>query len=317
MNVNRRRDERVLKRYENNPILKPIKDNPWESTNVFNCAATYEDGKIQLVYRAQGEDGISRLGYASTYDGFHIEERSAEPFLSPSGDLFELYGCEDPRITRIGERYYICYTAYGKRKRWRRTAKTRIAQPALTSISVSDFLNRRCMWGKRIYPLPQIDSKNCVLFPEKFDNHYVMYHRILPHIWVGYSTELEDWSKSYHRIVAQPTEEWEKMKIGAGAPPIRTDKGWLLAYHGVDENFTYRLGLAIVDLNDPESMRRLKKPILEPVEEYERVGFVPNVVFSCGAVVMDGKLFMYYGAADRVIGVATAELSDLLSLFDR
>ena len=107
-----------------------------------------------------------------------------------------------------------------------------------------------------------------------------------------------------------PSEEWEKVKIGSGAPPIETEKGWLFIYHGVDERFTYRLGLALVDKKDPTKISKLQKPILEPTEEYEG-----KIVFSCGAVVLGEKILVYYGANDRVICVAEAELSELLSLF--
>jgi predicted GH43/DUF377 family glycosyl hydrolase len=156
-----------------------------------------------------------------------------------------------------------------------------------------------------------VDSKNCVLFPKKFQGRYVIYHRIPPHIWVSYSESLEDWSKSYHKIVATSQEKWETKKIGSGAPPIETKKGWLFVYHGVDESFTYRLGLALIDRNNPEKLRRTRRPIFEPREDYEK-----NIVFCCGAVLLDGKMFVYYGADDRAVAVATADVSELLSLFE-
>jgi predicted GH43/DUF377 family glycosyl hydrolase len=301
----------MLERYGENPILKPIKEHPWESKRVFNSAAVYEKGKVHIVYRAQGEDDVSRLGYARSSDGYHIDEQLGTPIFSPLEGR-EKFGCEDPRITKLGNKYYMCYTAYGKTRRWcKADSKTRLAQIGITHIPVSDFLNHRWSWGRRIYPLPQVDSKNCILFPRKFRGKYVIYHRIPPHIWIAYSNSLGDWSKSYHRIVIQPRESWECTKIGTGAPPVETEKGWLLVYHGVDENFTYRLGLALIDRNNPERVMRSKKPILEPREGYEQ-----NIVFSCGAVLLDGKIFVYYGAADKVIGVATADASEIFSLFE-
>ncbi|MFH1327884.1 MAG: glycosidase [Candidatus Bathyarchaeota archaeon] len=301
----------MFKRYEKNPVLKPLKDHAWESKRVFNCAAVYEKGKVHIVYRAQGEDGISRLGYASSFDGYRIDERLDLPIFSPATH-FETFGCEDPRVTKIENDYYMCYTAYSKFRRWSRVnSKMRLAQAGLTSISVNNFFGQEWSWKKRVYPFPLTDSKNMVLFPRKFNGKYVVYHRIPPHIWIAYSDNLEDWSQSHHKIVMQPRETWENVKIGAGAPPIKTEKGWLFVYHGIDEHFTYRLGLALIDPDDPETVRRSRKPIFEPKEKYEQ-----NIVFSCGAVVMDGKLFIYYGAADRVIGVATADVSELLSLFE-
>jgi len=300
----------MLKRYKGNPILKPRRENCWESERVFNCAAVYENGMVHIVYRAQGEDGISRLGYASSSDGYRIDERLDSPILSPS-DGFEEFGCEDPRMTRIGDNYVVCYTAYGKTRRYTACGKERLAQIGMTTISVNDFLNHRWNWGRRIYPFPKVDSKNCVVFPEKFRERYAIYHRIPPHIWVAYSRSLEDWSKSQHRIVMQPHERWEYTKIGAGAPPLKTEKGWLFVYHGVDDSYTYRLGIALIDLNNPEELLRRKKPILEPREAYEQ-----NIVFACGAVMLDRKIFVYYGSDDKVIGVATCDESQLLSLFE-
>jgi len=301
----------MLQRYERNPILKPLHDHLWESKRVFNCAAVYEKGKVHLVYRAQGEDEVSRLGYACSSDGYHIDERFDSPIFSPAHH-FESFGCEDPRITRITDDYHMCYTAYGKTRRWDRTEKIRLAQIAITSIHVNDFLGHRWNWRKRVYPLPLVDSKNCVLFSRKFGGKYAIYHRIPPHIWVGYSDRLEDWSNSYHRIVMQPQETWEGTKIGAAAPPIETDRGWLLLYHAVDLSFTYRLGVGLIDLENPEKVTRAATPILEPRENHER-----NIVFSCGAVVLDGKLFVYYGADDRTICVATCSIPEVLSAVER
>lgn len=299
----------MLKKYGKNPILEPRKDRLWESERVFNCAAVYEKGKVHIIYRAQGEDGISRFGYALSSDGFSIEERWDTPIFTPLTSL-EALGCEDPRITKIDDSYYMSYTAYGKRE-WSKSIKQRLAQVAITSISVKDFLNHQWNWKRRICPFPQVDSKNCVLFPKKFNGKYVVYHRIPPHIWLASSDNIEDWSTSYHRIVMAPKESWEKVKIGPASPPIETEKGWLLLYHGVDEKFTYRLGLALVDSEDPTRISKLKTPILEPTEGYEG-----KIVFSCGALVIDEKFLVYYGASDRVICVAEAQLSELLSFFN-
>ncbi|RLI30107.1 MAG: glycosidase [Candidatus Hecatellales archaeon] len=312
-----RRPLEVFKRFSGNPILKPLRGSPWESRRVFNCAAFYERGRIHRVYWAQGEDNISRLGYASTSDGFHIEERLKHPIFQPSSSRFEMYGCEDPRLTKLNGKLYMTYTAYGRTLRWRKTSKLRLAQIGLTWISLKDFLEKRWRWGPRIYPLPYVDDKNCVLFPEKFDGKYVMYHRIPPHIWISYSASLEDWSKSFHRIVMQPQEEWEWVKIGSGAPPIKLGEGWLLIYHGVDRYFNYRLGLALISKDDPENIVKLRVPVLEPKEPYEKTRNGQGIVFTCGAVPLDGEIIVYYGGADRVVGAAKADISELLSLFEK
>lgn len=291
----------MLEKFEGNPILGPIPEHSWESKCVFNCASFYDEGQVHIVYRAMGDDNISRLGYAMSKDGFHIDERLPQPIFSPANEL-EAKGCEDPRITKIGEEYFMFYTAYGEKA-------TQIGQ---VSIKVDDFLNRRWDWGKRVYPFPGVNNKDVVIFPEKINDRWVVYHRISPHIWVSYSRDLFHWRDS--NIVMMPRgNSWEKLKIGGGAPPVKTPRGWLFIYHGVDETKVYRLGFALVALDDPEEIiYRSKEPILEPTEEFERVGDVPNVVFTCGAFVKGGRLFVHYGGADTVICVATQRLDEIL-----
>jgi predicted GH43/DUF377 family glycosyl hydrolase len=301
----------MLKRYAGNPILKPIKEHGWESLMVYNCAVIELGGKVHIVYRAQGiKGGISRFGYASTKDGFKIDERLAQPIFCPGreNDL-ESFGCEDPRLTRIGDRIYMCYTAYGIVPGMKN--KISSIQIGLSSISQEDFLNHRWHWSEPIYPFFRVDNKNSFLFPEKIKGRWVMYHRIPPHIWVAYSDDLKNWTDC--KIVMSPQEDWEYFKLGAGAPALKTEEGWLFIYHAVDRAMTYRLGLALIDLEDPEKIiKRSKVPLLEPKEKYEKEGVVPNVTFSCGAVIRDKTLFLYYGGADTVICVATAKVSDLL-----
>lgn len=302
---------KIFNRYAGNPILKPIKEHPWEALMVYNCGAIYEAGKVHLVYRAQGEKGgVSKFGYAVSRDGFHIDERTTEPIFEPDpGNEFEICGVEDTRLTKLGDRIYMCYSAIGELERM--TSYRRIIQVGMTSIGVSDFLNQRWHWGKRIYPLPRVDNKNACLLPEKIGGRYVMFHRIPPHIWVSYSDNLEEWYDL--KIVMAPKEDWEYFKVGLGATPIKTNKGWLFIYHAVDNKLIYRLGFAILDIKDPSKVIwRSKEPVLEPEEKYELEGVVPNVVYTCGAVLIGDTVFLYYGGADTVICVATASLSELL-----
>ena len=187
-------------------------------------------------------------------------------------------------------------------------------QIGMVSISVDDFLNKKWNWSKRWYPIPSVPDKNCVIFPEKIKDKYVMYHRVHPHIWVAYSDDLIKWDN--HNIIMSPEQEWEYFKVGPGAPPVKTEKGCLIIYHAVDDKHHYRVGLAFADLEDPSKIIwRMKTPLLEPEEPYEKNGVVPNVVFSSGAVVIKDKLFVYYGGADTVLCVATANLKDVLSLY--
>jgi predicted GH43/DUF377 family glycosyl hydrolase len=157
-----------------------------------------------------------------------------------------------------------------------------------------------------------MENKDAVIFPEKVSGKYVMFHRTMPDIWIGYSDNLKEWYG--HKIVMRPREGlWDCKKIGAGPPPIKTEKGWLLFYHGVDEKRVYRLGVALFDLNDPSRLiARQEGPILEPEEPWELEGDVPTVVYNCGAIEKNGMYYVYYGGADTVIGVATVSKEEAL-----
>lgn len=303
----------VLKRYKGNPILAPRPENPWESIMVYNAAVVEAGGKVHILYRAQGSKlGVSRIGYASTSDGLHIDERLDHPVFGPdpASDL-ECYGIEDPRLTLIGDRIYMNYSAYGMNMGMVFPLKR--VQIGMTSISVEDFLEKRWNWGERIYPFYMVDNKNSFFLPEKVDGKFVLIHRIPPHMWIAYSEDLKAWTGQ--KIIMSPEFGWEYFKIGGGAPPLRTDKGWILIYHGVDREMRYRLGLALLDLEDPgRVIARYEKPFLEPETEYERTGVVPNVTFTCGAVIRDDALYLYYGGADTVMCVATARVRDVLGL---
>jgi len=311
-----------LKRYSGNPILKPVKNHSWERY-VFNCAALLLDNKIHLVYRALGKDKVSRLGYASSKDGFKIEERLKKPIYLPKIKAESKIvkskntGVEDPRLTQIGNRIYLTYAA----------SDGRTSQVALASIKIRDFLEKKWNWKRHGVLFPGRANKNAVLFPEKIKGRYVLYHRIEPNVWVSYSSDLKKWSAP--KVVMRPRKKmWDSVKIGAGAPPIKLKNKWLFIYHGVGrepasaplsralagrkEKYIYRLGYALIDAKNPEKILfRSKEPILEPVKDYEKRGQVPNVVFSCGAVIKGKKLLVYYGGADTVIGVASTDLDKL------
>jgi predicted GH43/DUF377 family glycosyl hydrolase len=270
---------------------------------VFNAAALYADGRVHIVYRAIGNDGVSRLGYASSSDGYHIDERLSSPIFEPAR-LAEKFGCEDPRITPLDGRYMMCYTAYGSRV-------LGTHQVAITSIEVENFLEKKWIWGKRWLPFSGIRNKDAAFFPRKINGKYVLLHRINPDICVAYSDDLEQWCRM--RTIVRPRySKWDSWKVGIAGPPISIDEGWLLIYHGVNFEKMYSLGVVILDKKNPERViYRSKRPILQPVEEYERYGTVPNVVFSCGAVMIDDQLLIYYGGADTVLCVATYDLDEL------
>ncbi|MCD6274829.1 MAG: glycosidase [Candidatus Aenigmarchaeota archaeon] len=299
-----------LKRFKGNPILKPIKNHDWEKY-VYNPGAIFLEDKVHIIYRAMGKDRISRFGYASSKDGFHIDERLDEPIYVPSGEFeepvvkFRNSGVEDPRVVKIGKKIYMTYAA----------VNGRVSYIALASIDVKDFLNKKWKWKKHGILFPDCDGRNAVLFPKKIKNRFVLYPRFKPDIFVSYSKDLKNWTKP-KRVMKPRKGRWDDLKIGAGTPPILTEKGWLLIYHGVQatrKGNIYRVGLALTDLENPEKILfRSEKPILEPIKKYERIGQVNNVVFPCGAVVLEEKLYVYYGGADSVVCVATADISKLL-----
>lgn len=289
-----------MARFKNNPILVPRLENSWESRHIFNSSMIELGNEIHYVYRAMGDDMVSRLGYASSPDGYIIKERLNYPIFSPSNSL-EKRGCEDPRITVIDNKCIMTYTAYSD-----------ISQIAITSISVDDFLEKKWNWGPRVYPFLATINKNAVIFPEKISEQYVMLHRIDPNIYIAYSRDLKAWYDS--KIIIKPRlDMWDSLKIGAAGPPIAIDEGWLQIYHGVDTKFTYRLGAVILDRENPEKqLYRTRDPFLEPQEEYECHGWIPNVVFSCGAIIKNNKLLVSYGCADTVVGISTFQLDEII-----
>jgi len=288
-----------LKRYSGNPILEPIKKNSWECGAVFNCAAVYDGEKTHLLYRAIGEYDIyiSSLGHAVSDDGLNFQ-RHDQPVFEPKEE-YERFGCEDPRITPIDGKYYITYTALSN-KAWSGSGN-RVALA-----TTKDFRS----FERHGIILPDMENKDAVIFPEKVKGKYIMYHRIMPDIWIAYSDDLIEWTG--HKKVMEPRERlWDCKKIGAGAPPVKTEKGWLLFYHGVDDERFYRLGIALFDLEDPSKLiARQEEPILGPEEKWELEGDVSKVVFNCGVAEIDDTYYVYYGGADTVIGVATVSKTD-------
>ncbi len=291
----------LFRRASEGPILAPREEVPWERKAVFNPGAVMYRGRIYMLYRAVGEYEryISRLGLAVSDDGVHFE-RFPEPVFSPEGP-YERFGCEDPRITPLEGRLYITYTALSARAFSERGNHVALA-------STTDFRN----FERHGVILPEFEDKDAVILPEKVGGKYVMFHRVVPDIWIAYSDDLIHWYG--HRKVMRPRPKlWDSVKIGAGPPPVRTEEGWLLFYHGVDKARIYRMGVALFDLEDPS--RLISRPlehVLEPREEWEREGDIPRVVFACGLVEREGKLLLYYGAADKVIGLAVAPAKEVM-----
>jgi beta-1,2-mannobiose phosphorylase / 1,2-beta-oligomannan phosphorylase len=303
----------ALKRYSKNPILLPNKDTWWESEAVFNPAILYDGKEVHMLYRAIGEYEryISRFGYACSTDGFNFERKNGIAFQPTK--RYEKYGIEDPRLMTINNQVYLSYVVLSD------YVANGQASSSTALATTNDFHNH-----SRLGIITSIgsDNKDVVLFPEKINQKYLALHRPhrwvgpkfgadKPSIWVAEGDTLPNFEK--HALLMKPEQPWEESKIGSGPPPIKTRDGWLLIYHGVDKRSVYRAGAAILDLDDPfKVIARTKKPILQPEKPYERIGDVNNVVFPTGACIIDGRLHVYYGAADKVCSLAVVELGAFL-----
>lgn len=320
----------ILNKIRNNPIIGPIIENLWESKATFNPAAIYEEGKVHIIYRAVGEDDVSVLGYATSFDGVNIDERLSKPIYVPT-QPFESSGpyrsskpagryesgggcyggCEDPRITKIDDKIYMTYVAYDG---WNPP------RVALTSIKFDDFINHRWEWEKPVLiSKPGVVDKNACLLPEKIGGKYVIFHRIFPDILVDFVDDLNFDGNTFlegQYKISPRKNYWDSRKVGAGAPPIKTKDGWLLIYQAVGDSDAsrYKVGAMILDINDPTRVvARSNEPILGPDQWYENEGFKAGVAYPCGAVAKGNQLIVYYGGADTVVCAATARLDVFVS----
>lgn len=255
------------------------------------------DGRVRLTF-------ASHLAVVRLRDGLTIDRVDPQRFLP--ADPLEEFGVEDPRVTRIGDTWYITYVAVS------------VHGPGTALASTRDFRTFE-RHGMILCP----DNKDVVLFPEKIAGRYMALHRPSlsaainrPEIWTAHSEDLRAWGA--HRPLYGGKNSWEGARVGAGAPPLRTAEGWLELYHGKEAGpgrpGSYSGGLLLLDLEDPTRIRGTAPvPVLAPVEKFERLGFVPDVVFPTGLVPRDDTVLVYYGAADAVTGVTELRLRDLLA----
>ena len=296
-------------RYKKNPILS-VDDWPYKANSVFNAAAAEVNGKTLLLARVEDYRGMSHLTTAISDDGINDWKIDSKPTFKPEPKEFpeEIWGVEDPRITWIEEmnRWAVCYTAYSE------------GGPLVSLALTTDFKT-----FERIGPIMPPEDKDAALFPIKFGNRWAMLHRPVPkspllgaHIWLSFSPDLKHWGEYHEIIPARSGSWWDANKIGLCAPPMETKEGWLILYHGVRTTASgsiYRLGLALLDLEEPTKMiKRTDEWIFGPKAHYEREGDVDDVVFPCGWIKKEDKVFMYYGAADSRICLATAGFNELI-----
>lgn len=331
-----------FKKCPENPILVANEKNSWESLCVLNPACIYDKGYFWLFYRAAGDDDahIISIGLAKSKDGVHFERCFDRPILSPSKEGPEGNGMEDPRVVKIGDIYYMTYASRPapSGKYWikgvRRDDYLRFkpmpdfAPTALKAFNTVTYLamsDDMVNWYKcgRITD-SRHDDRDVFIFPEKIGGKYVMLSRSqnrvgeeygckVPSIWISYSDDLLEWDN--YKMLCTAEEPWEAKKIGGSTPPIKTDKGWLVLYHGVEDKVRgeYKVGALLLDLENPEKiLARTKEPIMYPEYEYEKSGFYGGCVFPTGAFAVDGTLYVYYGASDKYCCQATCDLNELL-----
>ena len=339
----------LFKTYEKNPILSPNIKNEWENRCVLNPAVIYSDElhKFVMIYRAGGNTDRHQIvfGLATSDDGFNFKRELDYPVFAPDRQEADGGCVEDPRLVKIDDLYYMTYVgrAYAPGRYW--------LEPWIEGVSKAPiYLDDKDIVGNIMPPLikentsatylavtkdfihykkfgriteANIDDRDVYIFPELIDNKFVMISRPkfknknlkMPSIFITKNEDLLDYKEP--KLLMTGENPWEVQRIGGGTPPIKTPKGWLMFYHGVDKDGIYRVGMVLLDLNNPEIiLKRTKDFILEPDMEYEKTGIYNGCVFPTAAILKDNIIYLYYGCADENISVATATLSDVLAYID-
>jgi predicted GH43/DUF377 family glycosyl hydrolase len=302
--------DKLFTRFEGNPILAPARW-PYPANAVMNAGATTVDGSTVLLCRVEDHRGFSHITTATSGDGFSNWLVSETPLLTASDARpEEAWGVEDPRVTRLDEldAWLISYTAYGP------------GGPGVSLATTTDFVSVRRL-GLAMAP----ENKNAVFLSRQVGGQWIMFHRPVSmmtgggDIWLSRSADLKSWSAPEPVMSRRAGGWWDSARIGMGPPPLETPDGWLVVYHGVRTTVAgqlYRAGLALLDLEQPAKvLRRSPQWVLGPRAQYEVTGDVPGVVFPCGLThdLATDELRLYYGAADTCIGLATAQLADVLA----
>ncbi|MBQ7178096.1 MAG: hypothetical protein IJS08_11840 [Victivallales bacterium] len=293
----------VLERYEKNPILQ-VTSNKWENLNVSNAGAAVYDNKVYLIYRAEGEERrngpqswpVTRLGLAVSENGYDISYRGSEPIFDRSAtDPWCEFGCEDPRISKIGDTYYIVYVSMSRYGHF---------GDRLALATTKDFVN----FKREGLLMKELEQRTSGLLPARINGEYLLFHRPMPNMWLSRSSDLRNWH-DYRCIFQTKENTWYENKLGIGAPPLPTPYGWLLFWHGKNNKAQYSLGIMLLDKDDPGKILKFQEaPILSPEMDYEKYGFTNDTVYTNGAVEFNGKFFVYYGCSDRCLAVATVDV---------
>ena len=301
----------LLTRHPDNPIITAA-DLPYSANTVFNPGATVRDGETILLMRVEDRRGLSHLTVARSSDGVGGWRIDTGPTFvgEPESHPEEIWGVEDPRVTHLEEeqRWAMTYTAYGR------------GGPLVSLASTEDFET-----FERLGAILPPENKDAALFPVRFEGRWALVHRPVSggfgaNMWISFSPDLRHWGDHRLLLEARAGGWWDAGKIGLSPQPLETDQGWLILYHSVRPTAAgsiYRMGLALLDLEDPRRvLKRASEWLFSPRETYERVGDVGDVVFPCGWTLVDDEIRLYYGAADTSIGLATGRLSELLVWLD-
>jgi beta-1,2-mannobiose phosphorylase / 1,2-beta-oligomannan phosphorylase len=334
-----------ITRCPENPIVWPGKWD-WRMSNAYNPGALYENGRFYLYERTAGSlrPHHCYVGLLESEDGIHFRHVSEKPVLSPEMIGYPYGSVQDPRVVRLDDTYYMTFAF--RRFAWY-ISPTGLGVPEASQAQFPGFdplhdknqtrsgiaiSKDRSHWEFLGWATPEdMDDRDVILFPEKIDGRFALLRRPIgfvdtdtghggepPSSRVSYSIDLKTWSDP--EMVIRPQFKWEDNRIGGSTPPVRTERGWLVLYHGVENanpstrRVVYRLGAMILDLKDPTKvLARARNFIMEPETYYEKFGlFIPNVIFPTGCVVKDGLLWIYYGCCDTSIGLATVPLDELV-----
>lgn len=318
----------------------------FEIDGVLNPAVIMDAGVIHMFYRAVAKHNYSSIGYCKLTSPLLVGERMDTPIIFPQFD-YEMHGVEDARVTKIDNLFYLTYTAYDginalgclatstdlinweklgiivpqmAYKEFDRLASTKNAlnEKYLRYNGDGGILEKK---GRKVF----IWDKNVMFFPRKINGKFCFLHRIKPDIQFVCIDSLADLTVEFWQnyflhfqanILLTPKFEHEASYIGGGCPPIETEHGWLMIYHGVQDTvdgFVYSACAALLDLDNPiKEISRLPNPLFKPEEEWELIGEVNNVCFPTGAIVIEDTLYIYYGAADERIACESMSLTALL-----